>query len=162
MISIIAAVSDNGVIGLKDKNGNYKLPFNYPDDLNHFKKTTENSVVIMGRNTFESIGKPLKNRENIIVTKKFYNNIKTANSIQEALHIADNFKKPIWLIGGASIYDEGMNYADQIVLTITKDKINDSSAIKFPWINPNIYNIYLKEDNINNNFNLKIFRYKRI
>ena len=78
MISIIAAVSKNGVIGVDNK-----LPWNLPEDLKRFKELTTNNVVIMGRKTYESIGKPLPNRINIVVTRNkdfFVPGVLTANS----------------------------------------------------------------------------------
>jgi dihydrofolate reductase len=137
MIGIIAAVSSNGVIGVDNH-----LPFNYPEDLKHFKKMTRNSVVIMGRKTFESIGKPLLNRENVIISSKQLSipNTKCFNSIKNALD--QYLNKNIWFIGGASIYQEGLLYADEIHLTVTPDYIDHPNSVKFPWINPTIFQVY--------------------
>jgi dihydrofolate reductase len=132
MISIIAAVSANGVIGV-----NNTLPFHYPEDLKQFKKLTSGSTVIMGRKTFESIGKPLPNRNNVVVsnTTPTTECITIASSLQYAIQSSPT-DKDIWIIGGASIYEQAMEYADQIVLTLTPDIITDVSAVRFPWINP--------------------------
>jgi dihydrofolate reductase len=130
MIGIIAAVTSNGVIGIDNK-----LPFNYPADLKHFKQTTENSTVIMGKNTFISIGKPLPKRHNIVISSSLDNkNINRYTSLHDALL---NVKtSDAWLIGGASIYEEGMQFADKIILTISPDIELHKNAIRFPWINP--------------------------
>lgn len=135
MIGIIAAVTMNGVIGIENK-----LPFDYPEDLRHFKATTLNSTVIMGRRTFEGIGRPLPKRTNVIITSKplQITGITTCASLGKAILACSMWpnREDIWLIGGASIYEEGMNYADKILLTVTPDVETRTPAIKFPWINP--------------------------
>lgn len=138
MIGIIAAVSKNGVIGIDGG-----IPWNYPDDMRYFRTTTLNSIVIMGRKTFESIGKPLPNRKNMIISSKEmpelsnYSvfNVEHFTSIDDALQ---NVKEGsnVWLIGGARIYEEGMQYVDEIHLTLTPDIISHPHAVRFPWINP--------------------------
>jgi dihydrofolate reductase len=143
MIGIIAATSLNGVIGTSEN----KIPFHYPDDLRYFKEMTMDSVVIMGSRTFESIGKPLPNRENIIITSQDITRqgVKTYTSIPKAL--SKEFIKlrdhsvNTWFIGGASIYQEAMLYADEIHLTITPDYIAEDNTVKFPWINPLMFEL---------------------
>ena len=139
MIGMIAAVTSNGVIGL-----NNRLPFSYKEDLANFKKVTSNTTVIMGRNTFESIGKPLPNRNNIVVSKSIEfrlnnPNLIIENSLEDAIKIAKDYNKQIWLIGGASIYEKGMEIVDKILLTITPDYIYNSNSVKFPWVNPILF-----------------------
>lgn len=135
MIGIIAAVSTDNVIGVDGK-----LPFNYPEDLAHFKKTTLNSIVIMGRKTFESIGKPLANRKNIVVSKTIsqIHDVEIFTSLEEA--IAKYKNNNIWLIGGYEIYRKGLEFAEKIVLTITPDIIEKNNEnrqiIRFPIISP--------------------------
>ena len=137
MIGIIACVSRNGIIG---KDG--KLALSYPEDMKHFRTTTKGCTVIMGRKTFEDIGKPLPNRQNIVVSTKLQSisGIEVASSLLDAFSKADP-NKDVWICGGYSIYEDGMNYADKILLTITPDVLNDSTIkyTKFPWINPNIF-----------------------
>ena len=132
MIGMIAAVTQNGVIGVENK-----LPFDYPADMKHFRTTTANATVIMGRKTFEGIGRPLPKRTNIIVTSQRieYQGAHAASSLQSAI-LAAPLAQDIWLIGGASIYEEGMEFADKIVLTITPDIELRKPAVRFPWINP--------------------------
>lgn len=155
MIGIIAAVTTNGVIGVQNQ-----LPFNYSEDLLHFRKTTTDSVVIMGKNTFESIGKPLPKRRNIVVTRSNIDGVETVTSLKMALELASNDTRHTWLIGGASIYEEGMMFADKIVLTITPDIEKRSPAVKFPWINPNIFKL-LSINNLNENSPLLIATYQK-
>lgn len=142
MIGMIAAVSVNGVIGLDNK-----LPFDYPQDMKHFRTTTAGSTVIMGRKTWEGIGRLLPKRRNIVISrnKVDFEGIETFNDLGVAIQASKDYFTSgeviptIWLIGGASIYEEGMKYADKILLTLTPDIItadNVSVAIKFPWINP--------------------------
>lgn len=138
MIGIIAAVTSNGVIGIDGQ-----LPFDYPEDMKHFRQTTTDSTVIMGRKTFEGIGRPLPKRTNIMITSSTIPapaHVSVARSIPEALKIADP-NKNIWFIGGASIYEEGMEYADQIILTLTPDMERRTPAVKFPWVNPHKFTL---------------------
>lgn len=137
MIKMIAAVSKNGVIG-KDN----ALPFDYPEDLKWFRKNTVNNVVIMGRKTFEGIGKPLPKRENVVISRNKVDvpGIETHVSIEdyfrnEKLKIRDHLVE-YWFVGGARIYEEGMNWAHEIYLTLTPDKIEGEGLVRFPWIDP--------------------------
>ena len=162
MIGMIAAVTKNGVIGVDNQ-----LPFNYPEDMAHFRKTTANSIVIMGRNTYESIGNPLPKRRNIIVTRKpeNYNNldrekIEAAASLEDAINMCQGDSRNIWLIGGASIYEEGMKFADEIVLTLTPDIENRTPAVRFPWINPSIFKLS-QLDSLNQDSQLLVATYKK-
>lgn len=141
MIKMIVAVSSNGIIG---KDGS--LPFEYSEDLKWFKKCTLNSVVIMGRRTFESIGKPLPKRENIVISRNKIDvpGIETHKGIAEYFQ-SEKYRlcdqpTDYWFIGGASIYEEGMNWASEIYLTLTPDKIEGEGLVKFPWINPLKFN----------------------
>ena len=131
-LRIIAAVSSNGVIG-KDN----KIPFHYPEDLKRFKAMTLGSIVIMGRKTFESIGRRLPQRRNVIIssTMKPKPGIKIFPTIEEALNYYFNDDRDIWFIGGEKIYEQSMQYVHEIYLTITPDIITGDNLAKFPWIN---------------------------
>ncbi|CAL4042473.1 type 3 dihydrofolate reductase [Buchnera aphidicola] len=113
MISIIAAISNNQVIGNMNK-----LPWNVPKDLAWFKKHTLYKSVIMGRVTWESIGKILPMRENIVVSKKKIkkDGVISANSIDQAIKLAQ-YKKEIMIIGGGSIYAQILYKIDKLYLT---------------------------------------------
>lgn len=117
-INIIVAVSQNKVIG---KNG--KMPWHYPEDLLWFKRQTFSHAVVMGSNTFKSIGKSLKGRTNYVLSSKNINfdGAKTINSVNQVLNL--NHKK-IFIIGGSQIYKQFLNYANFIYLT----KINKNLA----------------------------------
>lgn len=114
MITIIAARSRNGVIG---KGG--KIPWSLPADLKRFKDITLTHSIIMGRNTYESLPKkPLLNRENIVVTRKRDYEAPgciVAHSLVHAIGIAS--KPEIFVIGGQSLYEDGLAIADQVFLT---------------------------------------------
>lgn len=143
MIGIIAAVTSNGVIGVDDK-----LPFNYPEDMKHFRSKTANSIVIMGRHTYQSIGKPLPKRRNIVCSKIAKglgvlkeDDIEIASSFDDAIDKTVGDERDVWIIGGAKIYELGMEYADKIVLTLTPDFIEANNAVRFPWINPSRFSL---------------------
>jgi len=119
-ISLIAAIGgEKRVIG-----NNGSLPWRIKEDLERFKQTTMNHVVIMGRKTFESIGKPLPKRVNIVVTRSIdfaHEGVVTAYSFEDALDKAyarAKNKKEIFVIGGAEIYKEALPYADKLYLTL--------------------------------------------
>jgi dihydrofolate reductase len=138
MIGMIAAVTKNGIIGIENK-----LPFDYPADMKHFRTTTANSIVIMGRKTFEGIGRPLPKRRNIVVSRIANGlgtlpkeGIEVAASLDDAVALTAGDQRDVWFIGGAFVYEEGMEYADKIVLTLTPDVERRTPAVKFPWINP--------------------------
>lgn len=113
MISIIAAVAKNGVIG---RGG--RLPWHLPEDLRHFYKLTVGHTVVMGRKTFESIGKPLSKRRNIIMTRdKNYKaeGCETLHSVSEVIEKCQDDE--VFVIGGEQIFREFMPLADRLYLT---------------------------------------------
>lgn len=132
MISIIVAVAENNVIG-KDN----KLIWHLPKDLKHFKETTTGHFIIMGRKTFESNGRPLPNRTNVIITKdKNYKaeGCKIVHSLKEALDFAKN-ESEVFIIGGGEIYKQAMPIADRIYLTKVHQSFEGDTF--FPEINMN-------------------------
>ncbi|MFT4031477.1 MAG: dihydrofolate reductase [Siphonobacter sp.] len=111
MIHLIVAVAENGAIG-KDN----QLLWHLPDDLKRFKQLTTGHPVIMGRKTYESIGKPLPNRTNIIITRDQNYTAEgcvVVSSVEEALYANED----VYIIGGAEIYRQTLPYADNIHLT---------------------------------------------
>ncbi len=114
-ISIIAAVAKNGVIG-----SGQNLPWNLPSDMKRFRRLTINKTVIMGQKTFESIGRPLPKRKNIILTRNRNfraNGCLIAYSIKEALDKAGRVKE-VMVAGGASVYRQFLPLADFLYLTL--------------------------------------------
>ena len=116
MISLIAAMSKNRVIG-----NNNSLIWKLPSDLKRFKELTSGGIVIMGRKTYESIGKPLPNRRNIIITRdESYSatGCEIAHSIQEAIEISNNISVDVFIIGGGEVYSQFLSIANKIYLTV--------------------------------------------
>jgi len=119
IVTLVAAASENNVIGLQNK-----LVWNLPNDTRFFKNTTWAMPVIMGRKTFESLGnKPLGGRFNVVITSnpsalQPKGPIKTAASLQEAIDIsATTDAKEVFIVGGGKVYAESLPLADKIVLT---------------------------------------------
>ena len=134
IISIIAAVAKNNVIGYKNK-----IPWRLPADLKYFKKTTLGHHVIMGQNTFESIKTPLVGRTNIILSfnRKFRaKGCITVFSLEEALRIASFAKdNEAFIIGGASVYKQAIDIADKLYITCIDEKFKGDAF--FPEIDKN-------------------------
>ncbi|HEX3030490.1 MAG TPA: dihydrofolate reductase [Clostridia bacterium] len=117
MISLIWAMDSKRTIGRDNK-----LPWRLPADRAYFKKLTVGHKVIMGRRTYESIGKPLPSRENIVITSDTSYNAEgclVCNNPQEALRLASG--EEAFVIGGAKIYSEFLPYADRLYITQIED-----------------------------------------
>ena len=115
MIALVVAMAENRVIGK-----NNQLVWRLPADLKFFKNLTTGHPIIMGRKTFESIGKPLPNRTNIVITRQQdfeAEGCLVAHSLNEALMLAQQLDSEIFIIGGAEIYKQAMFLADTIYLT---------------------------------------------
>jgi dihydrofolate reductase len=115
MIALVVAMAENRVIG-KDN----QLIWHLPADLKHFKNLTTGHPIIMGRKTFEAIGKPLPNRTNIIITHQQdfkAEGCMVAHSLSEGLMMAQQMDSEIFVIGGAEIYRQAMFLSDTIHLT---------------------------------------------
>ena len=133
-ITLIAAIANDNALG-KDND----LIWHLPADLKRFKATTSGHHIIMGRNTYESIGKPLPNRTSVIITRNpdyKAEGCLIANSLDEALKIAKNDASP-FIIGGAQIYKEAIHYADK--LDITEVHHSFEADVYFPEINTAIW-----------------------
>ncbi|MBC7742678.1 MAG: dihydrofolate reductase [Bdellovibrionaceae bacterium] len=122
ILSHIVAVSENGVIG-KDN----KLLWHFTEDLNYFKKRTTGKVMIMGRKTYDSIGKPLPKRFHIVVSRtvvdslheqvKYVSSLKEAYALAEKLTLSQNWPDEVMIVGGGQIYRESLADTDFIYLT---------------------------------------------
>ena len=123
MITCIFACDLDGVIGVDGK-----LPWNIPSDLKHFKEKTEGKVVIMGRKTYESIGEPLPNRRNIVITKTPIEGVETYKTINEALAMCSG--EDVFLIGGKRILEEGFAIADKIIISNIPITVTETNATK--------------------------------
>ncbi len=113
-LAIIVARAKNGVIGV-----NNTLPWRLPEDLKHFKNTTLGHPIIMGRNTWESLGKALPGRRNIVVSRNpdyEANGAEVFTSLEDAIDACTGNEK-VFIIGGAQIYDEALAYVDKLIIT---------------------------------------------
>lgn len=130
-LSIVVAISENNAIGK-----NNQLLWHLPADLKHFKEITTGHTIIMGRKTYDSIGKPLPNRRSIVITRSTdlaIEGVEVVNSLSEAIALC----KPdevAFIIGGAEIYKQAMPYASAIHLTKVHQHYEADAF--FPEINP--------------------------
>lgn len=133
---ILVAISANGVIGVDNR-----LPWHYPADLQRVKRLTTGNTIVMGRLTYTSIGKPLPNRRNIVVTRGHIDGVECVASLAAAVALAE--KDPVgdtlWFFGGARIFAEAMPLCDVIDVTHVPDVIEDVNAVKFPSIDPSLW-----------------------
>jgi len=144
-LSIIVAMSSNRVIGV-----NNTLPWHLSEDLKHFKSLTTGHTIIMGRKTYESIGRPLPNRRNIVISRNSntsYEGVEVVHSLEDAFSISTNDKE-VFVIGGSNIYEQALSFVDQLYITeIKKSFIGDAF---FPEINKQIWIEYSRDDHITN------------
>lgn len=131
--AIIAAVSKNGVIG-----NNGSMPWHCPEDLAFFKRKTLNKPIVMGRKTAESIGRPLPERENIVVTRNPHMvniSFDTARSLQQAYTIARDYSHDeILIIGGGDVYCQAIGFVHRLYITEFDQEFRGDTY--FPYINP--------------------------
>ena len=115
VLTIIVAHDQNRLIG-----GGNALLWHLPEDLKRFKALTTGHPILMGRKTFESIGRPLPNRSNIVITRNpqwKYEGVLTAESLEEAIGMASMQDSEIFLSGGGELYRQGLPYADILEIT---------------------------------------------
>ncbi len=157
----MAAIGANREIGKENQ-----LIWSLPADLQHFRKTTEGKPVIMGRKTFESIGRLLPNRKNIILSKNPDYRIlgaEVVNSFETAVHLARNFSREVFVIGGAKIYELALPFASQMILTHVKGVFPGADAY-FPEIDEEKWNIIEREhypSDSENSYAFDIVKYER-
>lgn len=114
-VVIVAAVGRNGVIGVDGG-----LPWRIPEDMAHFKELTMGNALVMGRATYESIGRPLPGRTNIVLTRQpdwSADGVEVAGSFEEALDIAASRGEDVFVAGGANVYRSALDVADTMELT---------------------------------------------
>jgi len=132
IISSIVAISNNNAIGVDND-----LPWHMPADLKFFKETTLGHYVLMGRKSFDSVGRPLPGRTNIVVTRnKNFNNtgVIVAHSIPEGILIAQEAgQEELFILGGSNIYFQTMNLWDKLYVTKIDTEIPNATAF-FPEI----------------------------
>lgn len=141
MINIIVAVAKNGVIG--DKNS---LLWHIREDMVHFRTLTSGHPVIMGRKTYDSIGRPLPKRTNVVITRDKELKIEgctMAHSLEEAIALFDP-QEEIFIIGGAQIYAQALPLAHRIYLTVVEREYQGDTS--FPAIDYSIWKQTSRED----------------
>lgn len=133
IISAIVAAAKNRVIGYQNQ-----IPWYLPEDFKYFKKTTMGHHIIMGRKCFESIGRPLPKRTNVIITRDLFYlayDCLIVHSIQEALQLArDHDESEAFIIGGGEIYAQSMEMLDRIYYT--EVDLEPDGDVFFPEIDP--------------------------
>lgn len=135
MTTIVVAMGEKNEIG----NDN-QLLWHLPRDLKHFKELTSGHPVIMGRKTYESIGKPLPNRTNIVISRRndwFEEGILIVGSIKEALKFAKKIDENIFIIGGGTIYEQTIDLADKLEVTLVKAHLEADTF--FPKIDEKVW-----------------------
>jgi dihydrofolate reductase len=161
IISHLVARSANNIIG-----SNNALPWSLKDDLLHFKSYTLHKPILMGRKTFESIGRPLPNRTSIVITSKSLkpiDGVLTSDSIEEGINLAKSiFSEEVIVIGGGEIFQATIKLANKLVISEVDCVIEGD--ISYPDINLRDWNKeligeYAKNDS--NEFAFKIFAYER-
>lgn len=146
-IAMIWAMAQNRVIGR-----NNKLPWHLPNDLQYFKQVTTGKPVIMGRKTYDSIGKPLPNRYNIVITRDAdlkIPGVKTVLSLEAALELADaeclvTGNEEVVVMGGAEIYQQCLPRAHRLYVTLVHADVEGDAV--FPDIDLNQYQLLARED----------------
>jgi dihydrofolate reductase len=145
-IIIISAIASNNVIG----RSNGEMPWYVPEEFKHFKQTTLSSPVLMGRKTFETLGKPLKGRENIIIThnKSFkvdFSDTVVKSDLNEAVdYCRNNDEEKIFIIGGGEIYREAISIVEEMILSYMKFEADGD--VYFPEFDIKKWNIISRED----------------
>lgn len=120
MISLLVAHDLNRVIGIDNK-----MPWHIPEELGYFKKVTMGKSVVMGRKTFESIGRPLPGRLNIIVTRNegySANGVEVVHNLDSAVERGKQFSDEVVIIGGAEIFNLSMEIADRLYITVIRNE----------------------------------------
>ena len=141
MITLVVAMGKKGEIGLDNQ-----LLWHMPKDLKHFKEITSGHPIVMGRKTFESIGKALPNRTNIVVSRKenwFEEGILIVGSLKEALKFAQKIDENTMVIGGAEIFKQTIELADRLEVTFVDSEFEVDTF--FPKIQPKIWKMIAEE-----------------
>jgi len=160
IVSLIAAVSENGVIGK-----NRGMPWHLPADLRYFYQITKGHHVVMGHRTFHEFGvsKPLVNRTNIILSSQKNLQIKgciVVNSIEDAIEYAEkHFETELFIIGGGHIYRQCMELADRLYITLIHTLIDEGDTF-FPEIDKTIWRLKSAEFHPNDDENQYDFTFQ--
>jgi dihydrofolate reductase len=138
-LTMIVAIDAQRGIGIDNT-----LPWHLPEDLAHFKRLTSGHPIIMGRKTFDSIGRPLPNRRNIVITRNGawrHDGVEAVTSLDAAIALAGD--APAFIIGGAQIFSESMDLADRMVVTEIAHTFNCDTF--FPALDSNVWHETARE-----------------
>jgi len=129
MTALIVAMTENRVIG-KDNS----MPWHMPEDLKLFKETTSGNIIAMGRKTYESIGRPLPNRENFVISRSSTSieGCRVFKSVSDCIEAAKEYDKKLFFIGGGQIYSEVIDVVDELHLSFIKEEFDGDTV--FPEI----------------------------
>ena len=161
MTTIVVAMGKNREIGVDNQ-----LLWHLPKDLKHFKEITSGHPIVMGRKTYESIGKPLPNRTNIVVSRKkdwFEEGILIVGSLKEALKFAKKIDENVFILGGGNIYEQTIDLVDKLEVTLVDAELNADTF--FPKIDEKIWRktdeiCHEKDEKHNYNFCFQTFERK--
>lgn len=145
----IAAMSENRVIG----NGN-SIPWHLPEDFKFFKKTTMGHILLMGRKTFESIGRPLPGRETVVLSRSGFHHdgVKTIQSMNE---LAPSEHREIFVCGGAQVYSQLLPQCSELYLTHVNRKVDGDAYF------PSFENLFDPVETLQETKDFRIVRYQR-
>ena len=154
-IVLIAAVDINLAIG---KEG--KIPWDIKEDLKFFRQNTENTAIIMGRATYDSIGRPLPNRKNIVMTRSIQDRdgVVEVSSSQEAINEARSYSEKVNIIGGEYIYKEFLPLATKLLITEIELEVDSADAF-FPKWDSNIWKEISRQKSSENGINFSFVEY---
>jgi len=161
MTTIVVAMGEKNEIGADNQ-----LLWHLPKDLKHFKELTSGYPVIMGRKTYESIGKALPNRTNIVISRKknwFEEGILIVGSIKEAVKFAKKIDENVFIIGGGNVYEQTMEIADRLEVTLVKAELKADTF--FPKIDPKIWKLseeVFHEKDYKNQYDFSFQTYEKI
>lgn len=149
MISFIVAMDKNNVIGYQNK-----LPWHIPNDLRFFKETTMGHTIVMGRKTFESIGRVLPKRKHIVLTtskKSFPEGVEVVSNIEEIIQLSKKSEEELFVIGGGVIFKQMLYYADRLYVTVIDESF--PGDVYFPEISMDDWIETSKEKGVKNEAN---------
>ncbi|WP_133136265.1 dihydrofolate reductase [Legionella rowbothamii] len=158
IVSLIAAIDENGGIGI-----NNQLLCHLPADLQHFKTTTMGKPIIMGRKTYESIGRPLPGRLNIVLTRSslHIDGVEIIHSLEKALAATKNFPE-VMIIGGEQLFNDAMAKANRLYITRVHHQF--TADVFFPHIDENVWacanNVFRPHDE-KNQYDMSFYMYER-
>lgn len=142
MLSLIVAMDKNRVIGI-----NNEMPWHLPNDLQYFKETTTGHTIVMGRKTFESLGRVLPNRKHIVLTRsqqEFPEEVLVLHHIDELLqYIKNHPNEKVFLIGGGDLFQQMLPYVDKMFITEIDERFDGD--IYFPSFDPSEWTLTSKE-----------------